>query len=267
MPVVRFRRTAAVLGVVLLTLALGCAAEEQNPEAALLSRARTAYVAGELLKAEKLYQNYLQTYPDGAERLEAWNRVFDISSGIVGDVAAASKIADAMLMEYSRNQRVLSQMYETVAEFYAGTGQDERAVEIWNNFLDLPGLSPEKRRQARLEQFRALERLKKYAEALDALDAAAQEAPDGQSRASCLYDKAQLLLRLKRVAAAKALLEKLHTASDAGRRTRALAVFSLADILENESGQRKQALKLYESILDTYPNPKAVQARIDYLRK
>lgn len=250
----------------MMALFTGCAAEGENPEAALLAKAREAFLTGEFFTSEGLYQNYLQTYPEGAERLEAWNRLFDISRNILRDNDKASNIMEAMILDYSFDPQVIPGIYERAAELYASMKDYERVVSIWNEYLDLPGLPPESVMRAMFEKSRALAHIGRGEEAIRGLEECAVSARNPEWRALCLSEKANLLLRREKPQEAWAVFEQLKDDAGLSAKDRALAAFSLAELMENQ-GQKKEALALYESILETYPNPNAVKSRIEYLRK
>jgi len=250
----------------MLALLTGCAAEGENPEAALLAKARESFLAGEFLTSEGLYQDYLQTYPEGVDRLEAWNRLFDISRNILRDNDKASKIIEAMILDYSFDPQVIPGIYERAADLYLSMKDFERVVGVWNEYLDLPGLKPENVTRAMFEKSKALAQLERTDEAVKGYDACAVSARDPEWRSLCLSEKANLFLRLNKPKQAWTVFEQLKDDSGLPDKDRALAAFSLAELMENE-GRKKEALALYESILETYPNPNAVKSRIDYLRK
>ncbi len=261
MPFFRFLCFLAILA-----LTAGCAATEENPEAALLRQARAAFVSGEFLHSEELYQNYLETYPEGADRLEAWNRLFDISRNILQDNDKAAKIVEASMIDASVNPENLPGLYEKAAELYVLMKDYARAVVLFDDYLRFPGISPEKAHWARLSKARALAQAERGLEALETFGQCARLAPGPDPAAECLGEQAALLVRQKRTGEARSIYGQIVSNEGVSAARKALAGFSLAEMLEAE-GKKKEALALYESILETYPNQKAVQTRMDLLRK
>jgi len=102
--------------------------------------------------------------------------------------------------------------------------------------------------------------------AQEAMSGCMERALDPGLRAKCMYELAQTFSLLKNQVQARVWLEKIRELEDADPELRAQATFLLAEILEAEENI-EEARELLKSILDTYPNPKAVEARIKYLGK
>jgi tetratricopeptide (TPR) repeat protein len=256
---------AAVLALCLACV-LGACGAGPDSESQLLHSARTAYITGENLSAEDLYQKYLQDYPEGAYRLEAWNRLYDIAVNLRGDKRGAVLLVDAMLMEYAADPALIPELISRAAQLHGDLHDYEKAGTFWTQYIGLPQVPQPRRNQARLRLAKVYAVQKRIEDSLRILRECQQVKDEEQVYASCQLEEAGGLIRLERHDAAKALLLDLRSKVPAGSAVWNQAGFLLGEIYE-QAHQTAQAIEVYESLLDTFPNPQAVRTRIQNLKK
>jgi tetratricopeptide (TPR) repeat protein len=246
-----------------LTTACG---HPEDPEQALLHGARTAYITGENLTAEELYQRYLQEFPQGAQRLEAWNRLYDIAVNLRKEPTKALPIVDAMLLEYASDPAVLPEVIERAAGLHGALREWEVAGELWTRYLQLPGISEPRRSLARVQLAKSLTLDRKAEQALSVLRECGKIGEEPAVIFQCRIEEAGILLRMDQFDAARTMLHKLMSLEGLDPGRRAQAGFLLGETYEALQ-LTPEAIKTYESILEDYPNPQAGRARLEFLRK
>ncbi|QLA14648.1 tetratricopeptide repeat protein [Desulfolutivibrio sulfoxidireducens] len=255
--------TAALFAAVVLIAACG---QPGDPAPAILHDARTAYITGENLTAEELYQRYLQEFPQGENRLEAWNRLYDIAVNLRKDMRKAVPIVDAMLLEYASDPAVFPEVVERAAGLHGALREWDIAAGLWTRYIQLPGITGAHRSQARIQLAKCLTLDKKAEQALAVLRECGQSGEESGVIFQCRIEEAGILLRMDQFDAAKTKLQDLLSSSDVDSGRRAQAGFLLGETFEALQ-LKAEAIRTYESILADYPNPQAVKARLEYLRK
>ncbi len=253
--------------VLLCSLALslpGCF-EAAPPAPSDLEEARHAMMKRDYLEAEKSFERYLRRSPQGVSRWEVWNSLVELALSVRNDRKAAIELLEAMLIEYAdipARKRVIS---ARLAEQYRLARQYERALTLWAGIADDKNADVVERAQAcrhlagvylrRLEFELARESLN-YCLALDIPDTV---------RADCLYDLAQTDVGIGDFDQAIASFRRVLALGRIPQSIRTLAVFMLADTLD-QKGMSAEALELFTSIRDAYPNPRVVAQRIAFLK-
>jgi len=164
-----------------------------------------------------------------------------------------------------RPERYLA-LLSQLAGLYADLREWEKAVETWQKVLALEGPGNERAGEIYWNLGKVYQFQGQYSMAQEAMTDCMEKALDPELRVRCMYELAQTFSLLKNQVQAKVWLEKIRELDTVNPELRALATFLLAEILEAE-GETKEAGKLLESILGTYPNPKAVEARLKHLGK
>lgn len=272
-------------GLLFLVLLLcGCPAEESVTDD--LTSARKAYTIGHFSEAERIYQHYLQEKPEGEHRQEAWNRIIEISLSIYGDYEKAASLLDSMYFEYGEDPELAWNLLNRLAEVYESMRNWDEAIKVWRRALNSPGLTQERMGTAYQRIAKIYGYQRNYTMAQEALAACEKQASDPDIKAVCLYQSAQTLEFLLQSTQAqmpggddekeassditaiqeniKSILARINDLDGVDEERRAMATFLLADIMEAQ-GKRKDALQLFQSIQETYPNPKVVEARIEHL--
>ena len=151
-----------------------------------------------------------------------------------------------------------------LGEVYSELDNTPKAIEAFEKCLIHGADSPEHTYRTQLRMARLYRNMGSYDLVAVTLENCADSAQDTESKARCLYELAQSYTFISSWTQAAKALEQLLDLKDITDETRALAVFLLADIYENERNYAKTR-SLLESILTTYPNPKVVETRLSNL--
>jgi tetratricopeptide (TPR) repeat protein len=230
-----------------------------------LEEARRAMMTRDYLEAEKSFERYLRRTPQGSDRWEVWNCLVDLALSVRNDRKAAIELLEAMLIEYADSparKRIIS---SRLAEQCRLARNYERALALWSAIAEDKSVDVVERARVcrnlasvylrRLEFELAKESLG-YCLAFDLPDAV---------RANCLYDLAQTYVGIGDLDKAITSFRSVLALGDIPGSERTLAVFMLADTLD-QKGASAEALKLFTSISEDYPNPKVVEQRIAFLK-
>lgn len=231
-----------------------------------LETVRAAYTKGFYLEARSGYERYLQLYPQGENRLEAWDRLLEIALNVSGDLNRAIGLLEAMILEYGQDQETAWTLMNRLGELHAQNNQPAEALEALERSLEFSGGEPDKTVPTRLSMARLQRNQREYGLAVDLLKICAQEAGDPELRALCLYEEAQTYSFMQSWGQAKEVLEVIVAEGEAEEKIHAQTVFLLADVYEQEFNYSK-ARELFESIMAIYPNPKVIEIRLQNLGK
>lgn len=263
----RFRNISRTVTCLVFGLCLclgGCF--EKNEVADDLADARKSMAKRDFLEAEKSFERYLRRSPDGGDRWEVWNNLVELALSVRNDRKAAVELLETMLIEYAAEPARKRAISVRLAELYRLAGKYERAVTLWSSVAeDTKAENVERANACRNLAHVYLRRLE-FELAKESLGyCLALDVPD-TIKAECLYDLAQTHMGMDEMEnAVKEFREvlKLHSIAES---TRTLTTFMLADALD-QMGKNEEALKLFESLGDTYPNRKVVEQRIEFLKK
>jgi len=258
------RLLITVLAGLLAVALVGCR-ESGKATPGDLQEARTAMMKRDYLEAEKSFERYLIRNPDGADRWEVWNSLVDLALSVRNDRKAAAELMEAMLIEYADEPARIRIISGKLAEQYRLARKYERALSLWSSIMEDIKADPVERARAcrnlatvymrRLEFELAKESLG-YCLDLDIPDAV---------RAECLYDLAQTHMGMGNMDQAITYFRSVLRLKSIVESRRTLTVFMLADALD-QKGEDAEALQLFESISEVYPNPRVVEQRIGFLK-
>ncbi|WP_461209780.1 tetratricopeptide repeat protein [Desulfocurvus sp. DL9XJH121] len=251
------------LVVLLLVLAAGCGPSVDH---GMIGQADEEYGRGNYLKAESLYERYLEAEPQGEARYRAWERLADIADNVLGDQRKAATVLEAAYLEFSDSPGRAAGMLWRLARIYTDLRDWDKATEAWGKLLSDYEVPQNKLWEVywnlgKIHQFQG-----RYAQAKESMHDCMNAAPDDGSRALCLYELAQAYSFLKNREQAQARLEQLLAMQGADEELKALAAYLLAEQAEAE-GDVPRARELLESIRSTYPNPKVVDSRLRHLEE
>lgn len=252
-----------VLALLVISLT-GCG--QSDPSGNDLINVREAYTKGFYLEARAGYERYLQLYPQGDFRLEAWNRLLEISLNVSGDLDRAIGLLEAMILEYGTEQETAWKLMNRLGELYELNGEAVKSLEARERSLEFSGGELSKTVPTRLAMALLQRGLREYGLAVDMLKICADNAIDPELRALCLYEEAQTYSFMQSWGQAKEVLEVIVAEKQAEEKIYAQSVFLLGDVYEQELNFGK-ARELFESIKETYPNPKVIEIRLKNLGK
>ncbi len=251
-------------GLVLVLAVQACQGPGADAASAALSTARRAYLAGEYLRAEAAYQHYLQAFPHGPDRLEAWQRLADIELDARENPAQAATLLEAALLEFGVDPKAGPDLLARAAQMRLTLSDPDKASAHLQALLALPHLSDQRRAEASLQLARARSLARDPEGALAVLAACAAGRLPPDLAGGCGLRRGELLLRLGRLDEGQAVLTVLYDNPALEANLRAQAGFALAQAAEARN-DKPAARALYEAIKDSYPNPMAVQKNLDYL--
>lgn len=261
------QRVALILALLasLGCLLAGCSAPGSS-ERSDLEEVRTAYMNGFYIEAKDGYERYLQRYPKGENRLEAWERLLEIALNVKGDLDRSIVLLEAMILEYGEKSNSAWTLMFQLGELYDQRGDRTKALDTWQKCLELSGDDQQRKVETLLRMAGVHRVLRNYERALTLLQQCEELAPDGPTRARCQYEEAQTYSFMQSWGQAKEVLEVIMADGVADKDTQALAAFLLADVYEQEMDYDR-ARELFHSIEDTYPNPKVIQIRLKNMGK
>ncbi|WP_300158969.1 hypothetical protein [Solidesulfovibrio sp.] len=258
----RFLNLAAFAGLALfLCCQAGCRDQAQDAENAALTAARTAFIDGDYLASETGYQNYLQAYPIGKGRLEAWQRLADVNQFARNAPAKAATILETAFLEFGSDPDVGPDIGLRAARIRLALRDYEHASKLLEKLLKREALSS----TFRAEAMDVLLQSKIDANDLSGATALLQQAVSLETDASVLaqlhFRLALLYLQLDASDKAEALLRSLYDNPGTPQKLRARAGFFLASILEARR-QTDEADRIYASLLGIYPNSLVIEKKI-----
>jgi len=254
---------ATLLSVLLLLAATAC--QGSGEEKQVLAQARQAFSDGQYFQAEESYEVYLSNWPQAKERWEAWQRLLHISLHVRGDNVTAAELLEAMLLEFGADPDKAVDVMIQLGEVYGwGLRQWDKAVQAWGRCLDVRDLEPQTRYSVYHLLAQAYQEQGLYDQARDVLEQAVDVALTDQDKARSMYKLGLVHALQGDTKNAKYWLEQTLTIASLDKETRAVAAFSLADIYMQEE-QLEKARDLLTSILDTHPNPRAVEIKLEFL--
>lgn len=230
----------------------------------LLAQADQEFSRGNYLKAETLYEQYIQANPQGKARWEAWQRLVRISTTVTHNYSKAAELLEAMQLEYAEDKERTARLSWRLAEVYTTLHNWEKASETWQDLLDEPGLDPASIPDVHWNLGKIYQYQGRYGMAKDAMLACMDKSTAADPHARCMYELAQAYSLLKNRDQAKSWLEKLLALENVDPEQHALAAYLLAEQAEAD-GNKDRARELLESIRTTYPNPKVVETRLKQL--
>jgi tetratricopeptide (TPR) repeat protein len=248
----------AAASLVLVLLTASCMGPA--PEPPVLELAGAAFLKGEYLQAERLYESYLQSHPDDNGRWEAWNRLLTIAGAVRKTPVRSIQLLEAMRLEFIEDHARLWEVLLALGKEYLLRPELEKAAATFQAAMEIPG-------RASGEYVDALLLLHECHKKSENYDLASAVLRDGLSKATAPEQLGGLLLELSNIAVytgnlqdAREKLEEL-IALECGVELKSMARFSLADIAERQ-GDFERARELFAATVEAHPNPAAVQARI-----
>ncbi|MFP4315822.1 MAG: tetratricopeptide repeat protein [Desulfovibrionales bacterium] len=252
-----------VLLALCLLVFVSCSRPEERP--AVLIEAESAFSRGSYLESEKLYERYLQAYPEGEHRFESWNRLLAVSRFIRRSPLRSVELLEAMHLEFGDDREHSKTILFELAAEHTRHRQFEKAASVYERILQLEGLGNTDEFIARKELFRISRGLGDFEAARAILGPALDLDLSALQRAEVLYDMANLALYQQEDQVAEEYLQTILGMPEAAEsEVVVLATYALADLFER-SGRVDQARALFLSIRKSHPNPPVVESRLKHL--
>lgn len=231
-----------------------------------MENARRAFLDSRFLAAEEAYQGYLQAYPRGGHRLEAWLRLADIAQDGRESPERAASLLEAALLEFGRDPAAAPDLLARSAELRLRRKDYARAAEHCNALLDLADVPAERRQEAWMRLARANLGAGRQDAALAAYASCAADRIPAPLAAGCILARAGLLGRMGQAGEAAGLLRGLYEDVSLPASLRGQAGFDWAMLLE-AANDKAAAVPLLEAARKLHPNPAAVGRHLDALRQ
>ncbi len=246
----------------------GCSLEEfqgKNGEKSDLLLAEEALQARDTGDAEMYFERYLRKNPTGVDRWEVWQELLSIALNMRQDMDTAREYLEIMLAEFYENASKRQDIQMRLADLCNQSRAYPRAVKLWEALIADEGLPVQNRAAVYRELSRAYLRRLEFSMATQMLGMCLQLEVPAPTKADCLYDLAEAQMLTDELKASEDSLRQLLLIENALPERRVLATFMLADVLEQQS-RLDEAVTLYESIRETYPNTKVVEIRLSGLK-
>ena len=260
-------RQLVLVGLALLFLGQACTSEPPQEKAARqLERARQAWLAGNYAQAETDYQHYLQTFAQGAGRVEAWRRLIDIALIVWGNPAAAVPLLDAARLEVGPDDPALVDLLVMTVDVALQMENTAKALDVLQELGARKNLSPDQRIWVALHREQAYAKRLDLPAARQSLEACREMDLPATATAPCSLRLASLLATSGRQDQASVIWQSVLQDGTVAPKWRAQAGFALAEAAEARR-DKDTARRLYKTIKDWYPNPMVIQRKLDFLAK
>ena len=231
----------------------------------MLETARRAFLESQFLRAETAYQAYLQTFPQGASRLEAWKRLADIGLDVRESPDKAASLLEAALLEYAAEPAVAADLLTTAAQLRFLRKDYPKALAHCQTVLTLPNAPEAKVFACTLLAARVDLAQHNENQALARYESCRRADLPGDDKARCTLAQAELLGRMERTREAEPLLQAVFDAATIAPALRAQAGFVLGQLYEARQ-DKAGALAVYKAVRPLHPNPLVVDKRLESLQ-
>lgn len=233
--------------------------------AARAEAARQAWLANDFPAAETAYQDYLQRFPDGLDRVEAWKRLADIAFAVKGQPGPAVTLLETALLEKRLTATQFFDLADTAMDTALLARQYAKVIGFGGLMLERPDVPPALLPTISLRREQAFLALGSPTEALATLRQCRQHLGDAARAAPCTLALG-LLLAKDDIKEAVPLFLALYDDPNVASTLRARAGFALGEAAETDHDPAR-ARYWYEAIKDSFPNPKVVRKKLDLLKK
>jgi len=245
---------------VLLIIALVCGCDAEHG----LKTAEKAAQESDWPRAIRILEQYLLKEKDADKRWQAWTLLTQGSLIMNGEVWSMSHL-DAMLQEFGDNPSRRFEILRRQAVCHERMRQWDKAAATWEHILTMSGLLD--RERAEICRKAGLNRLRsgQWEEANRVLAQRPKLSSFPDLEAECRFLQAQACTLNNDLDQALACLDNFDMTGIEDDLYGQI-LFLHADILEQQE-KKEEALRLFRSALSLYPNPQAVQKRLDFLEK
>lgn len=235
-----------------------------NDENTLLNSARTAYLTDNNLKADEIYKKYLTKYPFGKYRIEAWERIYDISTYLRRTSEDSLLILDSMLLEFKDNKKLYKDYLSRSIDLNINLNRYDKAIEHLNTLLNYPNITSKDRILAHLQISKMLSNENNNEQALNIIQDCFSESVSLDIYCSCSFYNVHILIIQNKFETAKVFLNNILKQCSFDKFYFNHGNFILGEIYENLD-DKLQALHAYEKILGSHPNSLLIKTKIKHL--
>lgn len=268
------RSVFVALLIVLLPCVTACSLEElaelkakvfQQAVQDDLDLAMEALKSRDIGDAEMYFERYLRKNPSGEERWEVWQELMDIALNVRQDKAVVRDYLEIMLAEYADDPVRRADIQMRLASLCNEMRLYKRAIALWEDLIADEDFPENLRAAVYRDLSRAYLRRLETVKAEQILNLCLELDVPASLKAECLFDLAETQSLTGEFKASEKSLQNLLDFNDLPEEWRVMATFMLADVLEQQD-RLDEAARHYESIRESYPNPKVVEIRLNNLR-
>lgn len=230
----------------------------------MLETARRAYLDSHYQRAEQAYEHYLQAFPAGADRLEAWKRLADIALDFRESPEKAATLLESAALEYPDQPGERAALLAPAAALRLARREYARAGADCREIVDLAGAADQNRLECHLLLARIELARRDEGQAMARYAACRQSALSPEAKARCTQALAELLLALDRPGEAEPLLQEIFRTASLAPALRAQAGFTLGQLRE-AAGDKTGARDILAAVRPLHPNPLVVDNRLEAL--
>ncbi|MDR2488036.1 MAG: tetratricopeptide repeat protein [Desulfovibrio sp.] len=230
-----------------------------------LAMAEKALKDRDIGDAEMFYERYLRKNPTGEQRWKVWDSLLNISLNFRQDKLTAKHYLEIMLLEYADDVPKRRKIRKQLAGVCNDLRLYDRAVAIWEALVKDEETPAEEKAVFYRDLFHAYMRRLEFTMATDVLNLCLQSEITPATKADCLYDLAEAEMFAYDLEKSEKALRSLLEMPAASSQRRVLAVFMLADVLEQQN-RFEEADQLFTSIRENFPNSKVIEMRISSLK-
>lgn len=257
-------RLILILIILVSCTVTGCLDKKDTPDDLYL--AREYMLNRDFMEAEKSFERYLRSNPDGADRWEVWNELVDLALNVRHDRNSAIELLRAMQQEYEFQPEYRRIVLDKLAHQYEQARYFDGSVELWGTLIKDPDTPSAQKAESLRNLARIYLRRLEFEPAKEVLTFCMELDIPQSAKSDCQYDLADLYMIMEDMDAGIKELRNLLEQEGVEDHKRVQAIFMLADALEQQ-GNKDSALGLFETIRFSYPNPRVVEARIEYLKQ
>jgi tetratricopeptide (TPR) repeat protein len=219
----------------------------------------------DFMEAERLFERYLRGNPAGKDRWEVWNELVQLALNARHDRNAAIELLRAMQQEYEFQPEYRRVVQDKLAHQYEQARYYDGSVELWSALIKDPETPSIQKGDSLRNLARIYLRRLEFELAKEVLAVCMELDIPQSAKSDCQYDLANLYMIMENMDSGIKELRNLLEQEGVNDDKRVLAIFILADALE-QLGNKESALGLFEIIRFSYPNPRVVELRIEYLK-
>lgn len=259
------RVLALLICLWLPVLLAGCPLEQGSGDRDDVALAEAALNDRDIGDAEMYFERYLRKNPAGEKRWEVWRQLLSISLDVRQDKATTAEYLEIMLTEFKDDAPKRRRIQMGLASIFNDMRDYTRAVSLWETLAADPDTPAITLAAVYRELSHAYLRRLEFTPATEVLGLCLQLEVPRETQADCYYALAETQMLTGELVESEKALRQLLQLEEVAEERRVLAVFMLADVLEQQE-RLSEAAGLFESIRETYPNARVIEIRLGALK-